>query len=116
HGPFPSAADAWFLLAIPLAVVGVVAFTSAPQRLATRSETVLAGAIVALSLLFVAWAFGLGKVYDSSPATPAAQFIGLAYPIGDIITATVLVVALRRAQQAEIGRLGLLLAGLAFNA
>ena len=114
--PFPSAADAGFLLAIPLAVVGVFAFTSAPTRLATRSETVLAGAIVALSLLFVAWAFGLGKVYDSSPATPAAQFIGLAYPIGDIITATVLVVALRRAQQAEIGRLGLLLAGLAFNA
>ncbi len=114
--PFPSAADAGFLLAVPLAVLGVFAFTSAPTRLATRSETVLAGAIVALSLLFVAWAFGLGKVYESSPATPAAQFIGLAYPIGDIITATVLVVALRRARRAEIGRMALLLGGLAFNA
>ena len=114
--PFPSAADAGFLVAVPLAVLGVFAFTSAPTRLATRSESVLAGAIVALSLLFVAWAFGLRQVYETSPATPAAQFIGLAYPIGDIITATVLVVALRRARRAEVGRMVLLLGGLAFNA
>jgi PAS domain S-box-containing protein len=114
--PFPSAADAGFLVAVPLAVIGVLAFTSAPTRLATRGETVLSGAIVALSLLFIAWAFGLGMVYQTSPATPAAQAIGLAYPIGDIITATVLVVALRRAGRAEIGRLALLLGGLAFNA
>ncbi|HEV2141390.1 MAG TPA: PAS domain-containing sensor histidine kinase [Candidatus Dormibacteraeota bacterium] len=114
--PFPSAADAGFLLAVPLALGGVFAFTAAPTRLATRSETVLAGAIVALSLLFIAWAFGLGKVYASSPATPAAQAIGLAYPIGDIIIGTSLVVALRRARRAEVGRLALLLGGLAFAA
>ena len=114
--PFPSAADAGFLLAIPLAVAGVFAFTSAPRRLATRGEAILAGAIVALSLLFVAWGFGLGKVYESSPATPAAQLIGLAYPVGDIITATVLILALRRARRGEVGRMALLLGGLAFVA
>jgi len=114
--PFPSAADAGYLLAIPFALLGVFAFTSAPTRLATRSETALAGSIVALSLLFIAWAFGLGKVYESSSATPAAQVIGLAYPVGDIVIATVLVVALRRARRAEVGRLALLLGGLAFNA
>ena len=107
--PFPSAADAGYLLAIPFALLGVFAFTSAPTRLATRSETALAGSIVALSLLFIAWAFGLGKVYESSSATPAAQVIGLAYPVGDIVIATVLVVALRRARRAEVGRLALLL-------
>ena len=114
--PFPSAADAGFLIAVPLAVIGVFAFTSAPSRLTSRGETVLSGAIVALSLLFIAWSFGLGKVYETSPASPAAQAIGLAYPIGDIITATVLVVAVRRAAHAEIGRLLLLLAGLSFTA
>jgi PAS domain S-box-containing protein len=113
--PFPSAADAGYLLAIPFAVAGVFAFISAPSRLATRGETVLAGAIVALSLLFIAWSFGLSKVYDASPASPAAQFIGLAYPVGDIIVATILVVALRRAQRAEVGRMLLLLGGLAFS-
>jgi PAS domain S-box-containing protein len=111
--PFPSAADAGYLLAIPFALVGVFAFTSAPTRLATRGETVLAGAIVALSLLFMAWNLGLGKVYEQSNSGMAALAIGLAYPIGDIVTATVLVVALRRAGRAEIGRMALLLGGLA---
>src|SRR3977135_2061768 len=56
--PFPSSADAGFLLAIPLAVAGVFAFTSAPSRLTSRGEALLAGAIVALSLVFVGWAPG----------------------------------------------------------
>ena len=111
--PFPSAADAGFLLAVPLAVAGVFAFTSAPSRLATRSEALLAGAIVALSLLFVAWALGLGMVYATSSASPPAQLIGLAYPLGDIVTITVLVLALRRARRTELGSLFLLLGGLA---
>ncbi|MHB8587343.1 MAG: PAS domain-containing sensor histidine kinase [Candidatus Dormibacteraceae bacterium] len=111
--PSPSAADAGFLLAIPLAVAGVFAFTSAPSRLTTRGEALLAGTIVALSLVFVAWASGLGKVYDMSTASPPARLIGLAYPVGDIITITVLVMALRRVRRAELGSMLLLLGGLA---
>jgi two-component system, sensor histidine kinase and response regulator len=111
--PFPSAADAGFLLAIPLAVAGVFAFTTAPGRLATRGEALLAGAIVALSLLFVAWALGLGKVYDMSNASPPVRLLGLAYPLGDIVTITVLVLALRRARRSELGSMVLLLGGLA---
>ena len=114
--PFPSVADAGFLVAIPLGVAGVFAFTSAPRRLTSRGEAVLAGAIVAMSLLFVAWAFGLGKVYDTSSSSQIAKLIGLAYPVGDIITATVLVLALRRARRGDVGRLLLLLGGLACNA
>jgi PAS domain S-box-containing protein len=111
--PFPSAADVGFLLAIPLAVAGVFAFTSAPGRLATRGEALLAGSIIALSLLFVAWALGLGKVYDMSTASPPVRLIGLAYPVGDIITITVLLLALRRARRSELGSMFLLLGGLA---
>ncbi|HSP08619.1 MAG TPA: PAS domain-containing sensor histidine kinase [Candidatus Dormibacteraeota bacterium] len=111
--PFPSAADAGYLLAVPLAVGGVFAFISAPSRLTTRGEALLAGAIVALSLLFIAWAIGLGQVYSSSPASPAAKLIGLAYPLGDIVTITVLVLAIRGARRTELGRMLLLLGGLA---
>ncbi|HYL07988.1 MAG TPA: hypothetical protein VEU76_05525, partial [Candidatus Udaeobacter sp.] len=114
--PFPSAADAGFLLAVPLAVAGVFALTGAPTRLTTRSEALLAGMIVALSLLFIAWALGLGTVYNTSGESPAAKLIGLAYPASDIITGTVLVLALRRARKTELGRMMLLLGGLAFNA
>jgi len=111
--PFPSAADAGFLVAVPLAVAGVLALTSAPTRLTSRGEALLAGAIVALSLLFVAWTLGLGKVYDMSTASPPARMIGLAYPVSDIVTITVLLLALRRARRSERGSLFLLLGGLA---
>ncbi len=111
--PFPSAADIGFLLAIPLAIAGVLTFTTAPRRLATRGEAVLAGAIVALSLLFVAWALGLRTVYDQSQQPVPATLIGLAYPIGDIVVITVLLIALRRASKAQFGRMVILIAGLA---
>ncbi len=113
--PFPSAADGGFLLAIPFAIAGVFAFTYAPSRFTTRGEAVLAGAIVAMSLLFVGWASGLGQVYSTSAASPAAQLIGLAYPVGDIITITVLVTVLRRAPRSQIGMMLLLIGGLAAN-
>src|SRR6266852_2116437 len=111
--PFPSAADAGFLLAIPLGIAGVLTFTSAPSRMATRGEAVLSGAIVALSLLFVAWALGLRTVYDQSQQPVPATLIGLAYPVGDIVTITVLLMAVRRATKAQVGRILLLIGGLA---
>jgi PAS domain S-box-containing protein len=110
--PFPSAADAGFLLEIPLAIAGVLAFTTAPSRMAARGEAVLAGAIVALSLLFIAWALGLRTVYEQSQQSQQATFIGLAYPVGDIVIITVLIIALRRASRAQIGRMLLLIGGL----
>jgi PAS domain S-box-containing protein len=110
--PFPSAADAGFLLEIPLAIAGVLVVTTAPARLATRGEAVLAGAIVALSLLFIAWALGLRTVYEQSQQSQQATFIGLAYPIGDIVVITVLIIALRRASRAQVGRMLLLIGGL----
>jgi two-component system, sensor histidine kinase and response regulator len=114
--PFPSAADAGYLGAIPLAVCGVLAFPAAANRGTTRLRAVLDGAMVALSLLFVSWALGLGQIYHQSQASLAAQLIGLAYPVGDILIGTVLFVAVRRALPAQRGRLMLLLGGLAASA
>jgi len=111
--PFPSAADTGFLLAIPFAIAGVLTFTTGPRRLATRGEAVLAGAIVALSLLFVAWSLGLRTVYDQSQQPVPATLIGLAYPVGDIVVITVLLIALRRASKEQFGRMLILIAGLA---
>src|SRR4029077_14038750 len=87
--PFPSAADAGFLLAIPLAVVALLAFPAAPGRVTTRSRALFAGALVALSLVFVSWAAGLGKVYETSSDQPLVQLLGAAYPVSDIVIITV---------------------------
>ena len=72
--------------------------------------------MVALSLLFVSWAIGLGEVYRQSQSSLLAQWIGLAYPIGDIVILTVLFVAFRRSPPAHRGRLAILVVGLAANA
>jgi PAS domain S-box-containing protein len=113
--PFPSLADAGFLAAIPLAVAGVLAFPSAPSRMATQGRAIVDGATVALSLLFVSWALGLGEVYHSSASSLLAQWIGLAYPAGDVVIGTVLLLAISRTTRSQRGRLLLLLGGLAAN-
>ncbi len=111
--PFPSAADAGYLPAIPLAVAGVLTFPSAPSRIATRAQAVLDGAIVALALIFISWAFGLASVYQQNNQSLLAQLIGAAYPIGDIIIIAALLLAMRRATPQQRGTMALLLAGLA---
>lgn len=114
--PFPSAADIGYLIAIPFAVSGVLAFPTAAGRGATRGRALLDGTMVALSLLFVSWALGLGQLYHQSQSSLLAQWIGLAYPIGDIVILTVLFIALRRSLPAHRGRLILLIGGLGANA
>jgi PAS domain S-box-containing protein len=71
---------------------------------------------VALSLLFVSWALGLGDIYHQSSSGLVDQAIGLAYPIGDIVILTVLFVAFSRSLPSHRGRLVLLILGLAANA
>jgi PAS domain S-box-containing protein len=111
--PFPSAADAGYLPAIPLAVAGVLTFPSAPSRITTRAQAVLDGAIVALALIFISWAFGLANVYQQNNQSLLAQMIGAAYPIGDVIIIAALLLAMRRATPQQRGTMALLLAGLA---
>ncbi len=111
--PTPSPADVGYLLAIPLAVAGVLAFPSAPMRLTTRSRAVLDGTIIALSLFAISWALGLGTIYRQSPDDLLAGVVGLAYPVGDIVVGTVLVITIRRAVPSQRGQMLLLLGGLA---
>ena len=109
--PFPSPADVGFLLAVPLAIAGLLAFPLAPTRAATRARSVLDSAIVALSLLFVCWAFVLGPAYGSATSGQFAQLIGVAYPVGDLLIASVVILIASRASGPERARLMLLLGG-----
>ena len=114
--PFPSAADAGFLLSVPLAGIAILALPSAPGRATTRVRALLDGGTVAVALLFISWALGLGAVYAASAASPVALTIGLAYPAGDIVIGTLLVLAIGRAPRSHRGRLVLLVCGVAANA
>ena len=87
--PFPSAADAGLLAALPLAAFGVLLFPSEPRLGVSHARMPLDGIIVAGSLLIVSWTTALGTVYHSGSGSVFSQTVGLAYPIGDVIVATV---------------------------
>ena len=114
--PFPSAADIGFLGAIPLAAAGMLAFFSTPRGTSTRLRLWLDGAIVLLALFFVAWTLGLKSVYEDLDDPIVVKLINMAYPIGDILIITILVLAIRRARNDVQGSLLLLLGGLGANA
>lgn len=106
--PYPSLADVGFLLAVPLAVAGIRAFWSDARGTSTRWRVWFDGIIVAIALTSTAWGFGLRTVYQSASSTKA---LDLAYPVGDIVIGTVLILAIRRATGQQKGRMALLLAG-----
>ena len=113
--PFPSIADAGFLGAVPFAVAGVLLFPAAPTHAVSRLGTVLDGFIIAGSLLIVSWASVLGTVYRGGSGGVLSQAIGLAYPLGDVIVATIILMLVRRVPRSSRGPLWLLAAGLLAN-
>ena len=110
--PFPSVADVFYLGAIPLEIAGILAFGQPSRGTSTGLRLWVDRLIVALSLLFVGWAFGLQDVYNSSGSTPFARLLGLAYPLGDIMVGTVLILSIRRAVRQQQGPFLLLLVGM----
>ena len=110
HTPSPSLADVGFLAAVPFAIAGIRAFWSDARGTSSRWRVWFDGLIVAIALTSTAWGFGLRTVYQSASSTKA---LDLAYPIGDILVGTVLILAIRRATGQQKGRLALLLVGIA---
>jgi len=108
--PYPSLADAGFLAAVPFAFAGIRAFWSDARGTSSRWRVWFDGVIVALALTSTAWAFGLKSVWLSNSST---KLLDLAYPVGDILIGTILILAIRRASQQQAGRMAFLLAGVA---
>src|SRR5437867_10901139 len=115
QGPFPSLADLGYLLAVPLAIAGVLYFPSAPTRAASLARAILDGLLIAGSLLVISWSTVLGAVYRSSSGDLLSQLIGLAYPAGDVVIGTMLVILAARAPRSARLPLYLLAGGLLAN-
>ena len=83
--PFPSAADFFYLAAIPLGAVGI-ALLPAPRRRPTLiAAAVVDGAIVAGVLLFISWALVGRQVLAHAATGGLGLAISLAYPLGDVV-------------------------------
>jgi diguanylate cyclase (GGDEF)-like protein len=107
ESPFPSAADVGYLSAVPFAVAGLLAFPAAPTAVSSRLRTLFDGVIIGLSLLFVAWALVLGELWGDG-GDVVALVIGLAYPLGDVLLATMVVLVLGRGIERRAGPAALL--------
>ncbi len=83
--PYPSVADLFYLLSLPLAVAGMAALITARRG---KLRTLLDVLIVSASLLFVSWAFIIGPQVYAVGGTIPELAVGLAYPIGDVAMLT----------------------------
>ena len=94
--PFPSPADVPANLAIVLSVLALLAFLAGALTSAARMRTLLDALLIAASLLFVSWAAVLEGLYRTAGTGPA-RMLGVAYPMGDVVLASLVLVAAARA-------------------
>ena len=116
--PFPSAADVGFL-GFPLAAaVGLVMWLGTQNdQLVARGRDILDGVLIACSLLVLSWVTALGSVVAEG-GDPVPLALSLAYPLGDLVLATLVLLAIARGTGAErttLAVLGLGLGGLALS-
>jgi len=110
--PFPSVADAGYLASVPLLVGAVLAFPSAPVRLTAWLRTLLDALIIAASLLVVSWVTVLGPRWEAEAPSLFARVVGLAYPVADIVIATIAFSLLTRTRGRDPASMTLLAAAL----
>ncbi len=105
--PVPSLADIPSALAVVAAVLGVLSFLGSMLSSAGRMRALLDGLLIASSMIFVAWAMFLKDVVAGIEGD-ASPVLALAYPFGDVVLVSLVLVAFPR-----IGSKGawLLLAG-----
>jgi diguanylate cyclase (GGDEF)-like protein len=111
--PFPSWADAGYLAAVPLAVAALLVLPAAAQSMAGLLRIVLDGVMVALALFCTSWILVLEPLFAAGGDNLLSTILSLAYPVGDVVTITMLIFALLRARQGgEAARQPLYLIGL----
>jgi hypothetical protein len=107
----PTLADAGYLAAVLLLIAGVLAYPTAPLRATARLRTLLDGLLIATSLLFLGWATVLGEVFRSnSTASILERFFMVAYPLGDIVAGTIVLVLLTRSRGRGVVHLSMIAA------
>ena len=96
--PFPSLADAGFLL-LPVGACAALLLFPDDYSNYSLGRVLLDGLIVAGSLFLVSWVTVLNPVYEAGAETGRLGFIvSLAYPVSDVVILTVAAVVMIRAQ------------------
>ena len=108
--PFPSVADIGFLAAVPLAAGGLVLFPAGAARAASLRR-LLDSAVIAGAVFFASWSLVLRPVFDQHQGGPLKETISLAYPAGDVVLVSLVVILATRPGVQGRASLGLVMAG-----
>jgi diguanylate cyclase len=111
--PFPSLSDVGFVLCPLMCAMGLITWLGTQShQLVARGRDVMDGIIIAASLLVLSWVTTLGTVVADGGDALMPLSLSLAYPVGDLVLATLVLIALARGARAERATLALLAAGL----
>jgi diguanylate cyclase (GGDEF)-like protein len=110
--PFPSLADAGFLIFPVLALAGLLIRPSAAFAGQGRVRVGLDAALVSASLFLITWITALGQVYRAGADSHFATVVSLAYPVSDLVLVTVAVVVISYARTGYRSGLITIVAGL----
>ena len=110
--PFPSLADVGFLGFPVAAGIGLVSWLNARGTRAAGGRDLLDGAIVALSLLTLSWVTSLGSAVADSTGELLGTALSIAYPIGDVVLGSMVIIAVARGRRDERSVLVVLALGL----
>lgn len=111
--PFPSAADAVYLLYPIGACAALVYFP--PSNIRLRTRLILDGVIVAVASFEVIWQLLLKDAYEAGPHNPMRFAVTVAYPMTDLMILAVAILVLPRVSGSQRVAVGLLTVGAAFN-
>jgi diguanylate cyclase (GGDEF)-like protein/PAS domain S-box-containing protein len=93
--PFPSFADAAYLLAAPVAGAGLLAMSRGMRQRSHRARAALDAWLVAGSCFAVGWVLLLEPVARDASGGPLAVTVAVAYPLTDLMLATMALLAVR---------------------
>ena len=114
--PFPSLADAFYLGGVPIAAAGILMLRPASDSVRSRLRAIVDGVLIAVSLLAVSWVTVLGAVYTGGGTTGFSLALSLAYPAGDVLLLSMLVMLAMRVPAGGRLPVVLLIAGVGVTA
>jgi diguanylate cyclase (GGDEF)-like protein len=97
--PFPSIADIGFLAFPVVGGVGLLIWSAAQGHQAlARGRDLMDGAIVAVSLAVLSWVMVMAPIVEASGGFDLSLVLSLAYPLGDVVLGTLVLIILFRSQ------------------
>jgi len=110
--PFPSLADAGYLMLIPFMAFALLSLPMAPRNAVARGRVFLDGMIIATSLFGLSWATTLGAVFAKGGNSILENVLSLAYPFGDIVLIGLVLFVGSRAARLSRSSIGFIGAGI----